>query len=105
MTIYAVQYALRPAPHSEDFATVGGAIVHSLVRADTPEAAHAAAMAYFRDDGWELVAVEHQPSPVARAQCEDDPEFLDAWDEAEAHGECHLFHLWPPGGEDDAPLH
>lgn len=105
MTIYAVQYALRPAPHSEDFAMVGGAIVHSLVRADTPEAAHAAAMAYFRDDGWELVAVEHPPSPVARAQCEDDPEFLDAWDEAEAHGECHLFHLWPPGGEDDAPLH
>lgn len=105
MTIYALQYALRPAPHSEDFATVGGAIVHSLVRADTPEAAHAAAMAYFRDDGWELVAVEHPPSPVARAQCEDDPEFLDAWDEAEAHGECHLFHLWPPGGDGDAPLH
>jgi len=105
MTVYAMQYALRPAPHSADFATVGGAIVHSLVRAETPEAAHAAAMAYFRDDAWELVAVEHPPSPVARAQCEDDPEFLDAWDEAAAHGECHLFHLWPPGGDDGVPPH
>lgn len=105
MTIYALQYELRPAPHSEDFATVGGAMVNSLVRAASPEAAHAAAMAYFRDEAWELVAVEHPPSPVTRAQCEDDAEFLDAWDEADAHGECHLFHLWPPEDRDDAALH
>ena len=105
MTIYALQCELRPAPHSEDFATVGGAIANSFVRADTPEAAHAAAMAYFRDQAWELVAVEHPPQPVDRALCEDDAEFLDAFDEAEAHGECHLFHLWPPEDRGGAPLH
>ena len=105
MTIYALQYELRPAPDSEDFATVGGAVVNSFVRADTPEAAHAAAMAYLRDQAWELVAVEHTPQPVDRARCEDDAEFLDAFDEAEAHGECHLFHLWPPEDRDGAPLH
>ena len=37
-----------------------------------------------------------------RAACEDDPEWLEAYDDAARDGECHLFHLWPPDpGEDD----
>ena len=93
--IYAMQHELRPAPHSPDFAEIGGAIATSFVRADGVDAALTAALAYYRDNDWDVVLQEQQPQLVDRAACEDDPEWLDAYDEAAREGECHLFHLWP----------
>lgn len=100
--IYAMQYELRPTPQSPDFDEIGGAIATSFVRADDADAALAAALAYYRDSDWEVVVQEQPPQRVDRAACEDDPEWLDAHDEAAREGECHLLHLWPIGtGEDD----
>ena len=100
--IYAMQYELRPAPHSADFDEIGGAIAISFVRADGVDAALAVALAYYRDGDWDVVVQEQPPQLVDRTACEDDPEWLDAYDEAAREGECHLFHLWPIGaGEDD----
>lgn len=95
--IYAMQYELRPAPHSADADEIGGAIATSFVRADDTEAAQAIALAYYRDSDWDVVLQEQPPQAVDRAACEDDPEWLDAYDEAAREGECHLFDLWPIG--------
>ena len=100
--IHAMQYELRPAPQSADFAEIGGAIATSFVRADDADAALAVALAYYRDGDWEIVVQEQPPQRIDRAACEDDPEWLEAYDDAARDGECHLFHLWPPDpGEDD----
>jgi hypothetical protein len=98
--IYAMQYELRPAPHSADADEIGGAIATSFVRADDTEAALAIALAYYRDSDWDVVLQEQPPQAVDRAACEDDPEWLDAYDEAAREGECHLFDLWPIGIDD-----
>lgn len=95
--IYAMQYELRPAPHSADADEIGGAIATSFVRADDTEAAQAIALAYYRDSDWDVVLQEQPPQAVDRTACEDDPEWLDAYDEAAREGECHLFDLWPIG--------
>ncbi|MBP6748795.1 MAG: hypothetical protein KA144_04070 [Xanthomonadaceae bacterium] len=101
--IFLAEYEVRPAPHSEDFATVGGASVVCLVRAVDADAAHAACMRYFADTAWEFVERTRTPQPLAREEVADDDEALDAFEEATTHGECFLFHLWSPEpGEDDA---
>ena len=99
--IHAMQYELRPAPHSADFADIRGAIATSFVRADDAEAARGIALAYYRDADWEVVAEEQPPQPVDRAACADDPEWMDAYDEAMHQGECHLFELWPVAPDED----
>ena len=56
----------------------------------------------YRDGDWEIVVQEQPPQRIDRAACEDDPEWLETYDDAARDGECHLFHLWPPDpGEDD----
>lgn len=102
--IHAMQYELRPAPHSPDAGEIGGAIATSFVRTDDAEAALTLALAYYRDSDWEIVTQEQPPQPVERAACADDPEWLDAYDEALREGECHLFDLWSVASDegDDA---
>lgn len=103
--IYAMQYELRPTADSPDFAEIGGAIATSFVRAENSEAALALALAYYRDGDWDVVVQEQSPQPVDRAACEDDPEWLDAYDEAAREGECHLFDLWPIAADDADTVH
>ena len=103
--IYAMQYELRPAPHSADFSEVGGAIATSFVRADDADAARAAALAYYRDSDWDVVLQEQPPQPIDRSACVDEPEWLDAYDEAMHQGECHLFDLWPVAADEDDTMH
>ena len=103
--IFAMQFELRPAPHSPDFAEIGGAIATSFIRADDADAALALALAYYRDADWDVVVQEQPPQPVDRAACEDDPEWLDAYDEAAREGECHLFDLWPVAPDDTDTMH
>lgn len=103
--IFLAEYEVRPAPHSEDFATVGGAFVVCFVRATDADAAHAACMRYFVETAWECVERTRLPQPLEREHLEDDDEALDAFDEATTHGECFLFHLWPPEPGEGEALH
>ncbi|MES2672497.1 MAG: hypothetical protein V4673_19020 [Pseudomonadota bacterium] len=52
-----------------------------------------------------MVDLESGPDQVERALYEDEPDLLDAYDEALAHGECFLFHLWPPEVGSSGALH
>ncbi len=101
ITVYLIEYEVRPAPHSEDFATTGGAFAVCFIRADSAEAAHEAALRYFVETAWEVVAVEREPTPVDPAEIEDEPDALDAYNDALEHGECILLHLWPPEAGDE----
>lgn len=105
LPIFYIEYELRPAAHSEEFATTGGAFTNCFVQAQDAEAAQAAALRYFEETAWEVVATEQAPEVIQRADLQDDEDRLDAFDEAERHGECFLFHLWPPGAGDDDSLH
>lgn len=99
-TIYLLEYEVRPAPHSEDFATAGGAFAVCFIRAESAEAAREAALRYFVETAWEVVALERDAAPIERAQVEDDADGLDAYEEALEHGECVLMHLWLPDASD-----
>ncbi|GEM_PF-849418 len=103
--IFLAEYEVRPAPHSEDFATVGGAFVVCFVRATDADAAQAACLRYFADTAWECVECARPPEPLAHDDIADDAEALDAFEEATTHGECFLLHLWPPEPGDDDALH
>lgn len=103
--IFLAEYEVRPAPHSEDFATVGGAFVVCFVRASDADAAHATCMRYFVETAWECVERIRLPQPLERGDVEDDDEALDAFDEATTHGECFLFHLWPLEPGENEALH
>jgi hypothetical protein len=95
-TIYSLEYEVRPAPHSEDFATAGGAFAICFIRADSAEAARDAALRYFVETAWEVVALERDATVVDPDEIEDEPDALDAYNDALEHGECILLHLWPP---------
>ena len=103
--IYFIHYELRPAPNSEDFATTGGAFALCYVQAADAAAAQIAAEGYFEETDWVVVNLESGPEQVDRTLYEDEPDMLDAYDEAVAHGECFLFHLWPPAVDGSAALH
>ena len=83
--IYFIHYELRPAPHSEDFATTGGAFALCYVQAADAAAAQIAAERYFEETDWIVVDLESGPDQVERALYEDEPDMLDASDEALAH--------------------
>ncbi len=105
-TVYLIEYEVRPAPHSEDFATAGGAFAVCFIRADSADAAREAALRYFVETAWEIVALERDAIPVDPAEIEDEPDALDAFNEAHEHGECILMHLWPPEADiGDGTLH
>ena len=103
--IYFIHYELRPAPHSEDFATTGGAFALCYVQAADPASAQIAAERYFEETDWIVVDLESGPEQVERAAYEDEPDMLDAYDEAMNHGECFRFHLWPPEVGGSGVLH
>lgn len=103
--IFLAEYEVRPAPHSEDFATVGGAFVVCFVRAADADAAHAACMRYFAETAWAFVERTRSPQPLEREAVADDDEAQDAFEEATTHGECFLFHLWPPEPGENEALH
>jgi hypothetical protein len=98
--VFLIEYEVRPAPHSEDFATAGGAFAVCFIRADSAEAAREAALRYFVETAWEVVTLERDAAPIERMQVEDDADGLDAFEEALEHGECVLMHLWPPETSD-----
>ena len=104
-SIYFIQYELRPAPHSEDFATTGGAYALCYLLAADAASAQTAAERYFEETDWVVVDLESGPTQVERALYEDEPDMLDAYDEAMNHGECFLFHLWPPEVGGSGVLH
>lgn len=104
-SIFLAEYEVRPAPKSEDFATVGGAFVVCFVRAADADAAHAACMRYFVETAWECVERTRSPQPIEREEISDDDEAQDAFEEATTHGECFLFHLWPPDPQGDDTRH
>jgi hypothetical protein len=105
--MYIIQYEVAPAPHSEQFNSVGGAFALCFVRADSAEEAVAAAMLNFEENGWRVVSVNQDACPVTREEIEalDEPDSLEWFDQALEEGERYVFMQWPPEAQDGDPVH
>lgn len=100
-----IRYEVRPKPGSELFAEVGGAFASCFVATKSKKRAKELALINFSEEGWDVVAIEDEPSPIERADYLDDPEWLEWIDYALEDGECYVFHKWPPGQQEDDPVH
>lgn len=106
MTIYYVQYHIRPLPQSEDYASAGGAYANCFVQAESAQHAAQRAQAYIDEIQWEVVELEDGPAEVTRDEFTDaEPEWLEAFDGAVADGEHYALYIWPNEAQDDDVVH
>lgn len=104
--MYFIQYEIRPLPQSEEFESAGGAIANCFVLASSEQKASEMANKYFQEIAWEVVALEDGPFATNRAEyLEAEPDWLDAFDEAAAEGECYVLHMWPNEAQEEDALH
>ncbi|WP_296278801.1 hypothetical protein [Pseudoxanthomonas sp.] len=91
----------RPQPDSPDFAEAGGAFVTCYLRPDfVPDPMHRA-IAFVREQGWEVVAVEDEPVRIERHDAPEEEHF----DQALVDDEVYVFHQWPVDDADEHTRH
>lgn len=103
--IYYMQYEVHPAQDNEDFATVGGAYANCFVEAEDETEATEIVQEYFRINHWMVLSLEDGPFLTEADDYEDDPEWLEYFNEAVSEGECFIFHEWPPEAQEDDVIH
>lgn len=104
-SLFFIQYEVRPAPHSEAFATVGGAFANCFVTATDNDDALDTAQRHLRDNDWEVLSIEEGPFRALREYYEEDADWLGYFELALSEGECFVFHQWPPEPQQDDVLH
>lgn len=105
MNIYYVQYSIRPLPESEDYDSAEGAFLICFIQAESERNAAARAISYITEIKWEIVSLEDGPALTHRAEFVDsDPEWLEAYDNAEDEGEFYALYIWS-GDEEEHEDH
>ncbi len=103
--VFFIQYEVRPAPESEEFAQTGGAYANCFIRAPSEVAAMEAAQRNFHESGWTVVSIEDGPLTAQRDYYASDQEWLGYFDQAQREGACYVFYLWPPEAQAGEILH
>lgn len=101
--MFFVQYEVRPLPHNEVYAEVGGAYANCFLLAESEAHAEELARRNFSENLWEIVSLEEPASLASRSDLAD--EWLEWYDEAEREGECYVFHEWPNEPQDEDAVH
>ena len=91
----------RPLPDSPDFVEAGGAFVTCYLRPTFAPDPMRRAIAFVREQGWEVIAVEDEPLQSERHDAPEGEHF----DQALVDDEVYVFHQWPVDDADEHTRH